>query len=227
MKDNLKTFCSSAEPATGCGGGCGGTCQAVIKDGVLTNNPIILQVIGICSCIAVTNRVLTTLVMGGAIIFITAFSNLLISVLRNAIPHRVRFMTQVAIIATFVIFFDQLLRAFYWDMAKQLEPYIGLIITNCVIMGRAEKFAMHNKPLISFVDGIANGLGFALFLLAVALFREPIGSGTLLGFTVLSPSWYENNLIFVLAPGAFFTAGFIIWFINALTPAKSKEETGK
>lgn len=211
----------------GCGPACGGKCGTAWKDGVLSNNPIIFQVIGICSCLAVTNRVQTALVMGGALIFVTALSNLFISALRDLIPRRIRMIAEVAIIATFVIVFDQLLRAFYWDVSKQLGPYVGLIITNCIVMGRAEAFAMQNKPWVSFVDGVANGVGYALILLMIALVREPLGSGTLLGFTVLAPSWYEKNLVFVLAPGAFFTAGCLIWAINALLPAKSGKEAKK
>ena len=131
-------------------------------------------------------------------------------------------VVEVAIIATFVIFLDQMLRAFYWEMSLQLGPYVALIITNCIVMGRAEAFALQNPPLESFVDGVANGLGYALILLIIGLVRELVGSGSILGIVVLSETWYTRNLLFVLAPGAFFAAGFLIWLFNALDPSRSE-----
>jgi Na+-transporting NADH:ubiquinone oxidoreductase subunit D len=133
-------------------------------------------------------------------------------------------IAEVAIIATFVIFFDLFLKAFYWDMSRQLGPYVGLIITNCIVMGRAEAFATQNPPMASVVDGFANGIGYSIVLVMIAFFRELIGSGTVLGYTVLSEAWYFENLLFVLAPGAFFTAGFLIWAINAINPPEPTEE---
>jgi Na+-transporting NADH:ubiquinone oxidoreductase subunit D len=133
-------------------------------------------------------------------------------------------ITEVAIIATFVILFDQFLKAFYWDMSKQLGPYVALIITNCIVMGRAEAFATQNPPILSLWDGAANGLGYALVLALIAVVRELIGSGTILGQVILSDTWYPKNLLFILAPGAFFTAGFLIWFLNAINPPEQTED---
>ena len=214
-----------AKPMGTCGAGlCGGKCRGTLEDGVLKNNPVIHQVLGICSALAVTNRLENALVMGVALIFVTAMSNLLVSLLRSLMPRRIRMIVEVAIIATFVIIFDQFLKAFYWDMSKQLGPYVGLIITNCIVMGRAEAFATQNPPLLSAVDGIANGIGYAIILALIAVFRELLGSGTLLGVEVLSAAWYPRNILMVLAPGAFFTAGFLIWIINAIRPAAPTEE---
>ncbi len=203
---------------------CGGKCRATVADGVVRSNPVIHQVLGICSALAVTNRLENALVMGVALIFVAAMSNLFVSLLRSFMPRRIRMIAEVAIIATFVIIFDQVLKAFYWDMSRQLGPYVGLIITNCIIMGRAEAFASQNPPLLSVVDGIANGVGYAIILALIAFFRELLGAGTLLGYQILSPSWYIPNILMVLAPGAFFTAGFLIWMINAIHPPEQQEE---
>lgn len=202
--------------SSGCGGLCGGKCGSTMHDGLIRNNPIIHQVLGVCSALAVTGKLENALVMGGALIFVSAMTNAFVSLLRHLMPRRIRMIVEVAIIATFVILFDQFLKAFYWDMSRQLGPYVGLIITNCIVMGRAEAFAAQNPPLLSMVDGIANGLGYAIILALIAIFRELLGAGTLLGYTILSTSWYEPNVLMVLAPGAFFTAGFLIWIINAL-----------
>jgi Na+-transporting NADH:ubiquinone oxidoreductase subunit D len=204
-------------------GGCG-ACKETVLQGLYKNNPVTCQVLGICSCLAVTNRLANALVMGGALVFVLAMSSLLVSLLRRIIPHRIRMIVEVAIIATFVIIFDQFLKAFYWDMSKQLGPYVGLIITNCIVMGRAEAYAIVNPPLMSMLDGIANAIGFALVICAIAVFRELVGAGTLLGWTVLSPDWYQANLLFVLAPGAFFTAGFLIWVMNAFKGSAASTE---
>jgi Na+-transporting NADH:ubiquinone oxidoreductase subunit D len=208
-------------------GACGGKCKATVKDGVYKANPVTCQVLGICSCLAVTNRVGSALVMGAALIFVLTMSNLIVSFLRSIMPRRIRMITEVAIIATFVIVFDQFLKAFFWDMSRQLGPYVGLIITNCIVMGRAEAFATQNPPLLSVVDGVANGIGYTLVLVLIAIFRELIGAGTILGFTILSDSWYVSNILFVLAPGAFFTAGFLIWAINVINPPEPVEEDKK
>ncbi len=197
--------------------------KEILKDGVYRANPVTYQVLGICIFLAITTKVENALVMGFALIFVTAMSNLLVSLLRNAIPRRIRMIAEVAIIATFVIFFDQFLRAFYWDMSKQLGPYVALIITNCIVMGRAEAFAIQNPPFPSLVDGIANGIGYALILVLIALFRELIGFGTILGYTVLPSEWYERNILFIMAPGAFFMAGFLIWVLNFINPPKPAE----
>ena len=206
-----------------CGGACGGKCRETVLDGVYRDNPVTCQVLGICSCLAVTNRLENSLVMGAALIFVLTCSNFIVSVLRKLIPRRIRMIAEVAVIATFVIFFDQFLKAFYWDMSKQLGPYVGLIITNCIVMGRAEAFAIQRPPLISIVDGLANGVGFALTLVLIGSFRELVGSGTLLGVTVLAEAWYPKNLLFILAPGAFFAAGFLIWIVNAFKPTAAEE----
>lgn len=204
-------------------GPCQGKCRETLQGGIYRFNPVTCQVLGICSCLAVTNRLENALVMGVALIFVLALSNLIVSVLRTLIPRRIRMIVEVAVIATFVIIFDQFLKAFYWDMSKQLGPYVGLIITNCIVMGRAEAFAMQNRPLLSVVDGIANGIGYAIVLALIAFFRELVGAGTVLGYTVLSDVWYQNNLLFVLAPGAFFAAGFLVWIINVINPPKATE----
>ncbi len=195
----------------------------IMKDGIYKTNPVTHQVLGICIFLAVTNRVANSLVMGAALIFVLTMSNLFISLLRAQIPNRIRMIVEVAIIATFVILLDQFLKAFYWDMSQRLGPYVALIITNCIVMGRAEAFATQNPPGASMVDGLANGIGYALILLIIGFFRELIGSGNILGFTVLAESWYPRNVLFLLAPGAFISAGFLIWIINAINPRKEEE----
>ena len=197
-----------------------------MKDGIYKTNPVTHQVLGICIFLAVTNRVANSLVMGAALIFVLTMSNLFISLLRAQIPNRIRMIAEVAIIATFVILLDQFLKAFYWDMSQRLGPYVALIITNCIVMGRAEAFATQNPPLASMVDGLANGIGYAIILLIIGIFRELIGSGSLLGITVLAESWYPRNVLFLLAPGAFIAAGFLIWIINTINPREEEETQG-
>lgn len=208
---------------TACVGCSGGKCKETLVAGVYKNNPILVQVIGICSCLAVTSKLETALVMGAALVLTAALSNFFMSLIRNITPPRIRMLVEIAIIAVFVIVFDQALKALYWDMSRQLGPYVGLIITNCVLMGRLEAFALQNKPGISFLDGIANGLGYAIVLAIVGTVREVVGSGTLLGHAVL-PGCIPTNLLFVLAPGAFFTLGFLIWIANAVNPPKPQEK---
>jgi Na+-transporting NADH:ubiquinone oxidoreductase subunit D len=204
-------------------GFCGGKGLATLKEGAWTFNPLAIQILGICSALAVTNRVATSLVMGGALIFVTVSSNLFVSLLRNYIPHRIRMIVEVAIIATFVILFDQFLKAFYWPMSKQLGPYVGLIITNCIVMGRAEAFALQNRPALSMVDGFANGLGYAAALVAIGFFRELLGTGKVLGYTLLAEPGYTPNQLMILAPGAFFTLGIIIAVFNTLKQPSAPE----
>ncbi len=182
-----------------------------------------IQVLGICSALAVTNRLENSLVMGAALIFVCVGSNLFVSLLRNHTPHRIRMIAEVAIIATFVILFDQFLKAFYWDMSKQLGPYVGLIITNCIIMGRAEAFALQNPPLLSVVDGAANGLGYAAVLAIIGFFRELLGTGQVMGLDVLNSEWYTANQLMILAPGAFFALGIVIAIFNAISGPQSEE----
>jgi len=190
--------------------------KQTLREGVWGNNPIAIQVLGICSALAVTNKLANSLVMGGALIFVTAGSNLLVSLLRRHIPRRIRMIVEVGIIATFVILFDLFLKAFYFEMSKQLGPYVGLIITNCIVMGRAEAFALQNPPLLAIVDGAANGLGYAIVLAIIGLVRELLGTGKVFGLTVLSGQWYQPNQLMVLAPGAFIALGFLIAAFNLL-----------
>jgi len=202
---------------------CGGRGLATFKDGLWGNNPIAVQILGVCSALAVTNRLENALVMGGALVFVITGSNLVVSLLRRAVPRRIRMIAEVAIIATFVILFDQFLKAYHPEMSKQLGPYVGLIITNCIVMGRAEAFALHNGPLVSVVDGVANGLGYAAVLALVGVAREVLGTGQVLGRTVLSPEWYTPNQVMVLAPGAFFALGFLVALFFALRPREVRE----
>ena len=174
---------------SGSAGLCGGKGKLTLKEGLWTNNPISIQMLGICSALAVTNKLENSLIMGLALIFVCVGSNLFVSFLRDVTPRRIRIIAEVAIIATFVIVFDQLLKAFYWDMSRQLGPYVGLIITNCIIMGRAEAFALQNPPIVSMVDGFANGVGYAIVLAIIGAARELTGTGQLLGHTVLKEQW--------------------------------------
>ncbi|MBT3274813.1 MAG: NADH:ubiquinone reductase (Na(+)-transporting) subunit D [Spirochaetales bacterium] len=200
-----------------------GQFSAIMKDGLYKTNPVTHQVLGICIFLAVTNRVDNSLVMGAALMFVLVMSNLFISLLRSQIPNRIRMIVEVAIIATFVILLDQVLKAFYWEMSQRLGPYVALIITNCIVMGRAEAFATQNPPLASMVDGLANGLGYAIVLLVIGVVRELLGSGTILGIIILSDTWYTKNVLFLLAPGAFISAGFLVWFFNTINPASREE----
>jgi len=217
---------SESRAGTPAGGAACGVCalgscdvRRIAAEGAWRSNPIVVQVLGVCSALAVTNRLANSLVMGGALIFVLAVSNLVLSLLRRGIPRRIRMIVEMAVIATAVITVDQLLRAFYWDMSKQLGPYVGLIITNCIVMGRAEAFALHNPPWDSLLDGVANGLGYTGVLAVIGAFRELVGSGSLLGYQLLSPEYYQGNQIVVLAPGAFFALGFLIWVLKAWRPA--------
>ena len=203
---------------------CGGKGLVTLKEGAWANNPLAIQVLGICSALAVTNKLENALVMGGALIFVTVGSNLFVSLLRNATPHRIRMIAEVAIIATFVIIFDQFLKAFYFGMSKQLGPYVGLIITNCIVMGRAEAFALQNPPIVSMVDGAANGLGYAVVLAIIGFVRELLGNGSVLGHHILSSNWYTPNQLMILAPGAFFTMGIIIAAFNVIKGPDPEEK---
>ena len=175
------------------------------------NNPVIVQILGICSALAVTVKLEPAFVMGLSVTFVCAFSNLLMSLLRNSVPSRIRIIVQLVVIATLVIVVDQVLRAFMYDVSKQLSVYVGLIITNCIVMGRVEAFALGNKPWASFVDGVANGIGYALILVIVAFFRELFGSGTLFGFDVIARFGYTNNSLMLFPPMALIIVGCIIW----------------
>ena len=191
------------------------------------NNPIALQVLGVCSALAVTSKLETALVMSLALTLVCAFSNLLISLIRTQIPSSIRIIVQMTIIASLVIIVDQLLRAYAFETAKQLSVFVGLIITNCIVMGRAEAYAMKNPPIPSFFDGIGNGLGYSAVLILVGAVRELFGSGSLLGFTLLHPikdgGWYQTNGLLLLPPSAFFIIGFLIWALRAWKPEQVED----
>ena len=189
---------------------------------ILDNNPIALQILGICSALAVTSNMATTVVMCIALTAVTAFSNLGVSLIRNHIPSSIRIIVQMTIIASLVIVVDQFLRAFAYSLSKQLSVFVGLIITNCIVMGRAEAFAMKNPPGLSFLDGVGNGLGYSFILLILGFVRELFGAGSLWGHKLLVPvtegGWYVPNGMLLLPPSAFFLIGFIIWAIRAARP---------
>lgn len=182
------------------------------------NNPVTVLVLGVCSALAVTVKLEPALVMALSVTVVMGFSGVIISLIRNTIPNRIRIIVQLVVIAMLVILVDQLLKAFAYDVSKQLSVFVGLIITNCIIMGRIEAFALGNKPMASLIDGIANGLGYGIVLVVVAFFRELFGSGTLLGYHVIPASWYiknggfyENNGLFILPPMALILVGLFIW----------------
>ena len=210
----------------GNGGLCGGKGLVTLKEGVWTSNPLAIQVLGICSALAVTNKLSNSLVMGAALLFVCVGSNLFVSLLRKHIPHRIRMIVEVAIIATFVILFNEFLKAYYWEMSKQLGPYVGLIITNCIVMGRAEAFALQNPPLVSIVDGVANGIGYGVPLAIIGFLRELFGAGqvALFGWTLELGSWYTPNQLMVLAPGAFFVFGVLIAIFNVFKGNDAEED---
>lgn len=206
----------------------GKTSKEVLFDPLINSNPIAVQVLGVCSALAVTSKLETALVMSLALTVVTAFSNLAISVLRNYIPSSVRIIIQLTVIASLVIVTDQILKAFVYDVATQLSVFVGLIITNCIVMGRAEAYAMANPPWPSFVDGIGNGLGYSLILLSVGFVRELIGSGKVLGISVLplvtEGGWYTPNGLMVLSPAAFFLIAIAIWIMRTMNPALAEEK---
>lgn len=191
------------------------TVREVLLNPILNNNPIGLQILGICSALAVTSNLKTALVMSIALSLVTGCSSMFISMIRAQIPSSIRMIVQMVIIASLVIVVDQLLRAFAFSLAKQLSVFVGLIITNCIVMGRAEAFAMQNPPILSFYDGIGNGLGYSAMLLTLGVIRELFGAGKLLGFTILpvvnDGGWYIPNGLLLLPPSAFFLIGLIIW----------------
>ncbi|MEM1191109.1 MAG: NADH:ubiquinone reductase (Na(+)-transporting) subunit D [Pseudomonadota bacterium] len=202
-----------------------------VKDTLVTpifrDNPIALQILGICSALAVTSSLQVTLVMCIALTSVTAFSNLFISMIRRHIPGAIRIIVQMTIIASLVILVDEVLKAVAYDISKQLSVFVGLIITNCIVMGRAEAFAMKNPPVASFMDGIGNGLGYSVVLIFVAVIRELFGSGKLFGFEILplvtEGGWYNPNGLLLLPPSAFFLIGLFIWILRAWD-AKQVEE---
>lgn len=189
--------------------------KAIITDPFNDNNPITIQVLGICSALAVTVQLELALVMGLALTAVVSCSNVIISIMRKHIPNSIRIVVQLAVIASLVILVDEVLQAYMYDVSKQLSVFVGLIVTNCIVMGRAEAFAMANPPWPSFLDGIGNGIGYGVILAIVAFFRELLGSGTLLGYNVVPQAAYDagyaNMGLMVLAPGAFILLGLLIW----------------
>tara|TARA_B100001094_G_scaffold192495_1_gene186359 strand:- start:8549 stop:9166 length:618 start_codon:yes stop_codon:yes gene_type:complete len=188
--------------------------REILTNPVISNNPIALQVLGVCSALAVTTRMDMALVMSVALMAVTSLSNLFISLMRNHIPNSVRIIVQMTVIASLVIMVDLVLRAYAYELSKSLALFVALIITNCIVMGRAEAFAMKNPPFMSFIDGIGNGLGYSFVLIFVAFFRELFGAGKLLGYEIFSQDWYVSNGMFVLSPSAFFIIGLLIWVIR-------------
>jgi len=195
------------------------TTKEVLVDPIFNNNPIALQVLGICSALAVTINMSTTLVMAAAVIFVTTMSNVAVSLGRNRVPSSIRIIVQMTIIASLVIVVDQVLQAYAYDISKSLSVFVGLIITNCIVMGRAEAFAMQNGPYLSALDGFGNALGYSVILIGVALIREPLGSGTLMGFELMKSvnngGWFVPNGMLLLSPSAFFIIGLFIWAIRS------------
>lgn len=194
------------------------TVKEVLLNPIFNNNPIGLQILGICSALAVTSNLNTALVMSVALTLVCAFSNLFISMIRSQIPNSIRMIVQMVIIASLVILVDQVLKAYAFSLSKQLSVFVGLIITNCIVMGRAEAFAMQNPPLLSFFDGIGNGLGYSAMLIALGIVRELFGAGKLMGYTIIPVvnygGWYQPNGLLLLPPSAFFLIGLFIWGIR-------------
>ena len=200
----------------------------IIKDDLWKNNPVTVQILGICSTLAVTNIFLNTLILALGLTFVTAFSSLVISLIRNMIPPRVRMMVQTLVIASFVVIVDIVLKAYVPNISRALGPYVGLIITNCIIMGRLEAFASSNKPSLAFIDGIMSGLGYSYVILVIAFFRELLGFGTILGFQVMNPlmhalgyseGWIQWAFM-IMAPGGFFMLALFIWVANTISTMK-------
>ncbi|MCH8542746.1 MAG: NADH:ubiquinone reductase (Na(+)-transporting) subunit D [Alcanivorax sp.] len=198
---------------------------------IFDNNPIALQILGICSALAVTTQMTTTLTMCVALTVVLVFSNFFVSVIRSQIPSSIRIIVQMTIIASLVIVVDQFLRAYAYDISRQLSVFVGLIITNCIVMGRAEAFAMKNPPGVSFIDGLGNALGYSVVLLAVGFARELLGSGSLFGIEIMplitEGGWYYSNGLMLLPPSAFFLIGLFIWALRAWKPEQVEEEQFK
>ncbi|MCD9149708.1 NADH:ubiquinone reductase (Na(+)-transporting) subunit D [Pseudophaeobacter flagellatus] len=207
------------------------TRREMLLDPLVDNNPITLQVLGICSALAVTSSLKVALVMTIAVTLVTAFSSMFISVLRNQIPSSIRIIVQMVIIASLVILVDQVLKAYAFEISKTLSVFVGLIITNCIVMGRAEAFAMKNPPVASFIDGIGNGLGYGFILMLVGFFRELFGAGSLFGVTILETvnngGWYVPNGLLLLPPSAFFVIGLLIWAFRTWKPEQVEEREHK
>ena len=207
------------------------TRKEMLTDPLVDNNPITLQGLGICSALAVTSSLQVAFVMSLAVIFVTGFSSMFISIIRNHIPGSIRIIVQMVIIASLVIVVDQILKAYAFEISKTLSVFVGLIITNCIVMGRAEAFAMKNPPIASFIDGVGNGLGYGLILMLVGVIRELFGSGSLFGITILETvnngGWYVPNGLLLLPPSAFFIIGLIIWAFRSWKPAQVEQREYK
>jgi Na+-transporting NADH:ubiquinone oxidoreductase subunit D len=202
--------------------------KEILFDPLINSNPIAVQVLGVCSALAVTSKMETAIVMALALTVVTGFSNLAISLIREYIPSSVRIIIQLTVIASLVIVTDQILQAYLYDVSVQLSVFVGLIITNCIVMGRAEAYAMANPPWPSFLDGIGNGLGYSLILLTVGFVRELLGAGKILGVTILplvtDGGWYTPNGLMVLSPAAFFLIAIAIWIMRTMNPALAEEK---
>ncbi|MFM2318582.1 MAG: NADH:ubiquinone reductase (Na(+)-transporting) subunit D [Thiothrix sp.] len=200
--------------------------RKVLLGPLFDNNPITLQILGICSALAVTSSMSTALLMSLSLTLVTAFSNMFISTVRNQTPSSIRIIVQMTIIASLVIVVDQILRAYAFDTSKRLSVFVGLIITNCIVMGRAEAFAMQNPPGISFLDGIGNGLGYSLILMTLAFIRELFGAGSLFGYQLIpllkDGGWYVPNGLLLLPPSAFFLIGILIWILRTKKPEQKE-----
>ena len=207
------------------------TYRSQLVDPLIDNNPITLQVLGICSALAVTSSMQVAFVMALAVTLVTGFSSMFISMLRNQIPSSIRIIVQMVVIASLVILVDQMLKAFAYEISKTLSVFVGLIITNCIVMGRAEAFAMKNPPVASFIDGVGNGMGYGLLLMVVSVFRELFGSGSLFGITIMptvnNGGWYVPNGMLLLPPSAFFVIGLLIWAIRTWKPGQVEEREYK
>lgn len=202
--------------------------KELLFDPVIKNNPIGLQVLGICSALAVTAQLKQVAIMSVAVMLVTGVSSMMVALIRNTIPSSIRIIVQMTVAASAVIIADQALKAYFYDTSKQMSVYIGLIITNCIVMGRMEGFAMKNKPWASFIDGLGNGLGYAAMLFAVGIVRELFGSGKLFGISVMSLTteggWYQSNGLLLLPPSAFFIIGCVIWLIRTFRPEQIEKE---
>jgi len=198
--------------------------RSILTEPLVDNNPIILQMLGVCSALAVTAKLAPALIMSVALTVVVSLSSVFISLLRNHVANNIRIIVQMTIIASLVIIVDQVLKAYAYELSKQLSVFVGLIITNCIVLGRAEAFAMEHGPGESFLDGLGHGLGYSLILIVVASVRELVGSGSLLGYQILplvrDGGWYEPNGLLLLAPGAFFLIGLIIWGVRSWKPAQ-------
>ena len=202
--------------------------KELLLDPVVKNNPIALQVLGICSALAVTSQLKQAAIMGVAVMIVTGVSSGMVAIIRNIIPNSIRIIVQMTVAASAVIVADQVLKAYFFDISKQMSVYIGLIITNCIVMGRMEGFAMKNKPWASFLDGVGNGFGYAVLLLAVGVIRELFGSGKLFGISILplttEGGWYQSNGLLLLPPSAFFIIGVFIWLLRTYRPEQNEAE---